>query len=67
MRVQRPPKKSLLRRYIPIVERFRGYRWGQDLRWDVISGLTATLRLAGLNHPCGRSRADDLEGLSRDR
>lgn len=40
MTIERPPEKSLARRYLPILDWLPGYKWGQDLRWDVIAGLT---------------------------
>jgi len=40
MTLTRPPEKSFLQRYLPIIDWLPGYRWGKDLRWDVIAGLT---------------------------
>jgi high affinity sulfate transporter 1 len=40
MAVERPPQKSLLSRYLPILGWLPGYKWGDDLRWDLIAGLT---------------------------
>ena len=40
MTIQRPPEKNLVRRYLPILDWLPGYKWGQDLRWDMIAGLT---------------------------
>jgi SulP family sulfate permease len=40
MTMHRPRQKSLVRRYLPIVDWLPGYKWGQDLRWDLIAGLT---------------------------
>lgn len=40
MAIERPPQKSLLHRYLPILEWLPGYKWGNDLRWDLIAGLT---------------------------
>lgn len=40
MAIERPAEKSLVRRYLPIVDWLPGYRWGEDLRWDVVAGLT---------------------------
>jgi len=38
--IKRPEEKSLVRRYLPILDWLPGYRWGEDLRWDLIAGLT---------------------------
>ncbi len=40
MAIRRPAEKSLVRRYLPILDWLPGYRWGDDLRWDLIAGLT---------------------------
>jgi SulP family sulfate permease len=40
MPVERPAQKSLIGRYIPILDWLPGYKWGSDLRWDLIAGLT---------------------------
>ena len=40
MAVERPPQKNLLSRYLPILDWLPGYKWGDDLRWDLIAGLT---------------------------
>ena len=40
MAVERPTRKSVARRYLPILDWLPGYKWGADLRWDLIAGLT---------------------------
>ena len=40
MSVKRPSEKSIVRRYLPILDWLPGYRWRDDLRWDLIAGLT---------------------------
>ncbi len=40
MTIKRPPAKSVVRRYVPITDWLPSYKWGQNLRWDVIAGLT---------------------------
>ena len=40
MAIERPAHKSLLRRYLPILDWLPGYKWGADLRWDLIAGVT---------------------------
>jgi len=40
MAITRPAEKSLVRRYLPIADWLPGYRWGKDLRWDLIAGFT---------------------------
>jgi high affinity sulfate transporter 1 len=38
--IEEPAQKSLLQRYLPILDWLPGYRWGDDLRWDLIAGIT---------------------------
>jgi high affinity sulfate transporter 1 len=38
--IEEPAQKSLLQRYLPILDWLPGYRWGADLRWDLIAGVT---------------------------
>jgi SulP family sulfate permease len=40
MAIERPARKNLALRYLPILGWLPGYRWGDDLRWDLIAGLT---------------------------
>jgi len=40
MAIEKPAQKGLLQRYIPMLEWLPGYKWGDDLRWDLIAGLT---------------------------
>ncbi len=40
MAIEEPAQKSLLQRYLPILDWLPGYRWGDDLRWDLIAGIT---------------------------
>ncbi len=40
MAIEEPAQKSLLQRYLPILDWLPGYRWGADLRWDLIAGVT---------------------------
>lgn len=40
MAVTRPPAKSLVDRYFPIVGWLPGYDWSGSFRWDAIAGLT---------------------------
>ena len=40
MAIERPAQQSLVRRYVPIVDWLPRYRWHEDLRWDLVAGLT---------------------------
>jgi SulP family sulfate permease len=40
MPIEEPAQKNLLLRYLPILGWLPRYRWGDDLRWDLIAGLT---------------------------
>lgn len=40
MAIEEPAQKSILQRYFPILDWLPGYKWGDDLRWDLIAGLT---------------------------
>ena len=40
MTIKRPAKKGVVRRYVPITDWLPSYEWGQNLRWDLIAGLT---------------------------
>lgn len=40
MAIRRPPEKTRTQRYLPIVEWLPNYDWAENIRWDVIAGLT---------------------------